>query len=65
VLQPPSEESRDEAPATVGIAVDVHERIHELERALREERRAIAELEDHYRVLEAKYREHVGATVDV
>jgi hypothetical protein len=44
VLQPPSELSDDEAlaagPAAVGIAVDVHKRIRELEQALREERRA-------------------------
>lgn len=61
VLQATSEASDDEAPAAAGIAVDVHERIRELERALREERRAMAELEERHRVLEAKYREHVGA----
>ncbi|MFN2476611.1 MAG: hypothetical protein ABR526_09775 [Chthoniobacterales bacterium] len=61
VLQSPSDTSDDEAPAAAGIAVDINERIRELERALREERRAMAELEERHRVLELKYREHVGA----
>lgn len=69
VLQPPSEASGDEGidgePAAAGIAVDVHERIRELERALREERRAMTQFEERHRRLEVKYREHVGASAGV
>ncbi|MDQ6624697.1 MAG: hypothetical protein M3Y69_00955 [Verrucomicrobiota bacterium] len=63
VLQSPVEppdEIATAGPAAVGIAVDVPERIRELERALREERRAMSELEERHRLLEAKYREQIG-----
>ena len=68
VLQAPSEIEADgstSSPSAIGIDVDVHERIRELEQALREERRAMAELEDRHRDLEAKYREQVGAPAGV
>ena len=48
-------------PAAAGIAVDVNDRIRELEDALREERRAFTELEQHYRDLEQRYNELVTA----
>ncbi len=44
-------------PAARGIAVGVQDRIRELQDALREERRALAEAEERYRALEAKYLE--------
>ncbi len=44
-------------PAARGIAVGVQDRIRELQDALRDERRALAEAEDRYRALEAKYLE--------
>jgi hypothetical protein len=48
-------------PTAAGIAVDVNDRIRELEDALREERRAFAELEQHHRDLEQRYDELVAA----
>lgn len=63
VLQPPSEISDDTsatAPSAATIAVDAQERIRELEQALLEERRAMTELEERHRELQAKYREHVA-----
>jgi prefoldin subunit 5 len=48
------------APAATGMSIAVHDRIHELEEALREERRALTELESRYRDLEQQYLELVG-----
>jgi hypothetical protein len=45
------------APAATGIAINVNERIRELEQSLREERRALQEAEARYRDLERKYFE--------
>ncbi|CAA9258978.1 MAG: hypothetical protein AVDCRST_MAG42-2618 [uncultured Chthoniobacterales bacterium] len=49
------------APTAAWIAVDVNDRIRELEDALREERRNFAELEQHYRDLEQRYNDLVTA----
>ena len=57
----PADETATAGPAAAGMAVDVYDRIRELEDALREERRAYAELEQHYRELEARYNELVNA----
>ncbi len=48
-------------PTAAAIAIDVNDRIRELEDALREERRAYAELEQHYRDLEQRYNDLVNA----
>ena len=45
------------APRSTGMSIAVHERIRELEQALHEERRALAEAEERYRELELKYNE--------
>lgn len=56
----PAEEAAEEtpvaSPAAAGMSIAVQERIRELEQALREERRALAECEERYRQLEAKHR---------
>ena len=44
-------------PAARGIALGVQDRIRELQDALRDERRALAEAEERYRALDAKYLE--------
>ena len=44
-------------PAASGISVRLEDRIRELERALREQRRALAEAEERYRFLESKLKE--------
>ncbi len=44
-------------PAATRMAIDVHDRIRELEQSLREERRALREAEERYRALELKYQE--------
>jgi hypothetical protein len=44
-------------PAATRMAIDVQDRIRELEQSLREERRALYEAEERYRVLESKYQE--------
>lgn len=46
-------------PAASGMAVDLQDRIRELEQSLREERRALAEAEERYQALERKYQEFV------
>jgi hypothetical protein len=48
-------------PLSTGMSVAVQERIAELERALRDERRALADLEERYRGLEAKHDALVNA----
>ena len=48
-------------PVTAGISIASHQRIHELEQALREERRALADAEARYRELERKYNQLVDA----
>jgi hypothetical protein len=48
-------------PATTGMSIAVQDRIRELEQALREERRALAESEERYRALESKYNELINA----
>ncbi len=45
------------APASAGMSIGVEDRIRELEQALREERRYVAELESRYRDLETKYND--------
>jgi histone deacetylase complex regulatory component SIN3 len=45
------------APAAMRMAIDVNDRIRELEQSLREERRALRESEARYRELEKKYQE--------
>jgi hypothetical protein len=44
-------------PAATGMAIDVRDRIRDLEQSLREERRALQEAEERYRALELKYQE--------
>jgi hypothetical protein len=44
-------------PAATGMAIDLQDRIRDLEQSLREERRAFQEAEERYRVLERKYQE--------
>lgn len=44
-------------PAASGMSINVQDRIRDLEQSLREERRALAEAEERYRALEAKYHE--------
>ena len=44
-------------PAAAGMAIDVQDRIRDLEQSLLEERRALQEAEERYRVLELKYQE--------
>lgn len=55
-LSPGVEEIADEPPAS-GMAIDVQDRIRDLEQTLSEERRALRELEERYRALEAKYQQ--------
>lgn len=43
------------APATSGMSIAIQDRIRDLEQALAEERRALAELEERYRELDAKH----------
>ncbi|PYI91366.1 MAG: hypothetical protein DME97_13830 [Verrucomicrobia bacterium] len=43
-------------PAAAGMAIDVRDRIRDLEQSLLEERRALQEAEERYRVLELKYQ---------
>ena len=45
----------DTGPASTGMAIAMQDRIRELEQALVEERRALAELEDRYRDLDARH----------
>ena len=45
------------SPATSGMSINVEDRIRDLEQTLREERRALQEAEERYRVLESKYQE--------
>ena len=52
-----SNEAASAEPAASGMAVDLPDRIRELEQSLREERRALAEAEERYRDLEQKYNE--------
>ena len=49
-------------PAAAGMSIAIHDRIRELEQALREERRATAEAEDRYRALELRHHELMSAT---
>ncbi|MGZ4967150.1 MAG: hypothetical protein ACXV97_08235 [Chthoniobacterales bacterium] len=48
-------------PATTGMSIAVQDRIRELEQALREERRALAESEERYRALETRHNELINA----
>ena len=52
-----SEQVPTAAPVAAGISINVNDRIRELERSLREERRALLEAEARYRELEKKYLE--------
>jgi hypothetical protein len=44
-------------PAAAGMAINLEERIRDLEQSLREERRALQEADERYRALELKYNE--------
>jgi hypothetical protein len=48
-------------PATTGMSIAVQDRIRELEQALREERRALAESEERYRTLETRHNDLINA----
>jgi len=64
VFAHPQQEGETTAePLSSGMSVAVQERIAELERALRDERHALAELEERYRELEAKHDALVNAAV--
>jgi hypothetical protein len=52
----PGEDTATVAPAAAGMSIAVQERIRELEEALRDERRALAALEQQFRDLERKYQ---------
>src|SRR2546423_13031621 len=58
---PVETETADEAtgPAASGMAINVEDRIRDLEQSLREERRAFQEAEERYRALKLKYQELV------
>jgi hypothetical protein len=51
------DEERPTEPDATGMAIDVLDRIRDLEQSLREERRAVQEAEERYRTLELKYQE--------
>jgi hypothetical protein len=51
------EKNAGAGPAATGISVGLEDRIRELEQALREERRALAEAEERNRILESKLKE--------
>jgi len=50
-------ESDSSGPVASGMAINVEDRIRDLEQALREERRALQEADERYRALELKYQE--------
>ena len=52
-----AEELSPVGPVASGMAIDVQDRIRDLEQSLREERRALQEAEERYRALELKYQE--------
>ena len=52
-----AEEVSPIGPAASGMAIDVQDRIRDLEQSLREERRALQEAEERYRALELEYQE--------
>jgi hypothetical protein len=54
-----SDEAEENAPAASPMAINLHDRISDLEQSLREERRALQESEARYRDLEARYNELV------
>jgi len=56
VSSPMAEVASEEPPAT-RMAINVQERIRDLEQSLREERRSLREAEERYRALEVKYQE--------
>lgn len=49
-------------PAATGMAIGVQDRIRELEEALREERRALAQSEERYRELEQRFLQLAGTS---
>lgn len=53
----PAEMAGALAPAATRMAIDINDRIRELEQSLREERHALQESEARYRELEKKYQE--------
>jgi hypothetical protein len=55
--EPDADEIAAAGPAASGMAIDVQDRIRDLEQSLREERRALQEAEERYRALELKYQE--------
>ena len=52
-----SEGAAEEAPATTTMAIELRNRISDLEQSLCEERRALQECEERCRELEARYNE--------
>jgi hypothetical protein len=54
-------QSSDPAPVAAGMSIAADDRIRELEEALREERRALADADERYRQLEAAYRSLIEA----
>ncbi len=54
--------SVDQTPAATGMSIEFEERIHDLERCLGEERRALQDAEVRYRELEQRYQELLAAS---
>jgi hypothetical protein len=60
LTEAPSVAVRPESgPGSTGMSIAAHQRIRELEQALGEERRALADAEERYRELERKYNQLV------
>lgn len=59
---PPPDNAGSSAPLASGISVGLRQRIRELEDALRDERRALAEAEERYRALESQYKNLAGTS---
>jgi len=53
--------NRSNEPAATGMAIDLQDRIRDLEQSLREERRALEQAEQRYADLERKYQKLVGS----
>ena len=60
----PASSRSAQAPGAAGISIASHARIRQLEQALQEERRALAEAEERYRELERKYNQLVNAAAE-
>lgn len=57
VAEPEIQTPETTGPAAAGMAINLEERIRDLEQSLREERRALQDADERYRALELKYNE--------